>query len=322
MHQFTNRRNRNSAVGLIAVGLAMAISSFSIVRAEHVNPDRSKTFNCSSGTACVQGDSSGSTTYGLYGDSSSADGVHGVTGSTNGASAVAGIATATSGHAHGVYGRSSTGNGVEGYSTSLIGVAGYSTDSPSGGAGVYGKGFNGVIGEAAGGGIALVAFADSPSTDIFEGFGSPSSDSCGIDAKANLSCTGTIRGGAALRAQHRNSSGQHVLTYASESATATLEDVGTARMSGGVANVQIGTDFASVMDHRWYYVFLTPLGDTRGLYVSLKTPTGFQVREVERGRSSLEFDYRIVAHPLDAKNDRLPLAPAERVPSRAIRQTQ
>jgi hypothetical protein len=69
------------------------------------------------------------------------------------------------------------------------------------------------------------------------------------------------------------------------------------------------------MDRKWYYVFLTPLGDTRGLYVSIKTPTAFQVREVEHGRSSLEFDYRIVAHPLDADNDRLPPVP----PMRSIR---
>ena len=59
-------------------------------------------------------------------------------------------------------------------------------------------------------------------------------------------------------------------------------------------------------DHRWYYVFLTPLGDTRVLYVSRKAALGFQVREVERGRGNLDFDYRIVAHPSDAPNDRLP----------------
>ena len=98
-----------------------------------------------------------------------------------------------------------------------------------------------------------------------------------------------------------------MLTYASESSPAqTVEDVGTGRMSDGIANVRIDPAFASVTDHRWYYVFLTPLGDTRGLYVSMKTASGFRVRENERGRSNVEFDYRIVAHPLDAKYERLP----------------
>ena len=54
------------------------------------------------------------------------------------------------------------------------------------------------------------------------------------------------------------------------------------------------------------------MADTRGLYVSLKTPSGFEVREAQGGRSSLPFDYRIVARPLDAANDRLPLAPPPR----------
>ena len=79
-------------------------------------------------------------------------------------------------------------------------------------------------------------------------------------------------------------------------------------MYDGVANVQIGPDFASVIDRSWYYVFLTPLGDTRGLYVSVKTPSAFQVRETSVDGTTLAFDYRIVAHPLGASDDRLPAA--------------
>ena len=105
-------------------------------------------------------------------------------------------------------------------------------------------------------------------------------------------------------------SSRHVLAYAAESASATLDDVGTARMVDGVANVAIDRAFASTIDRSSaYHVFVTPLGESRGwLYVASKTPTGFQVREAQSGRSTLSFDYRIVAHPIDAKNDRLPLA--------------
>jgi hypothetical protein len=42
------------------------------------------------------------------------------------------------------------------------------------------------------------------------------------------------------------------------------------------------------------------------LYVAVKYERGFVVREVERGRSSLNFDYRIVAHPYGASDARLP----------------
>jgi hypothetical protein len=300
MYRFARRPSAAALGGTIAVGVAIAISSVSIVRAEHANPDKSKTFSCGSGTACVEGSSTGSGTWGVYGTSLSADGVHGVTSTTNGNSGTSGISTATTGH--GIYGRSSNGQGGSG-------VAGIQRGTSSGsGDGVYSE-----SADTSNLYEALEAKADSSNTYIFEGYNSTTDGLCTIDYNATLACTG----GAVVknvRTRHTNANGQRVLAYAAESATATIEDVGTARMTGGLANVTIDPAFASVMDRRWYYVFLTPLGDTRGLYVSQKTATAFQVRESEGGRSRLEFDYRIVAHPLDAKNDRLPTAPSMRMP--------
>jgi hypothetical protein len=43
-----------------------------------------------------------------------------------------------------------------------------------------------------------------------------------------------------------------------------------------------------------YHVFLTPNGDCKGLYVANKTASGFEVRELGGGTSSVAFDYRIV----------------------------
>ncbi|HEY6325209.1 MAG TPA: hypothetical protein VIW73_01660, partial [Candidatus Cybelea sp.] len=158
-------------------------------------------------------------------------------------------------------------------------------------------------------GTALRAEANNATANIFIGANPKNlGANCTIDPSANLTCTGVITGGAALRSEHRNSRGERVIAYTPESATATIEDVGTARLAGGVANLRLDPSFAAMTDKRWYYVFLTPLGDTRGLYVSVKTPSGFQVRETERGRGNLEFDYRIVARPADASNDRLPPA--------------
>ena len=60
----------------------------------------------------------------------------------------------------------------------------------------------------------------------------------------------------------------------------------------------------------WIYrVFLTPEGDCNGLYVSSKSPTGFEVRELKGGTSSLGFSYRVVAKRKDIPGARL-----ERVP--------
>jgi hypothetical protein len=261
-----------------------------------------------------------SSSFGVFGLTGTGTGVQGQTSSTGGQSGVSGISIGTSGSAHGVYGRSSNGQGVFGMSSGDNGVEGHSTHSGSSGvAGIElgtssGSG-DGVYSESADTTNlyeALEAKADGSNTYIFEGFNASTNGLCTIDFNAALSCTG----GAVVknvRARHRNSDGQDVLTYASESTSATLEDFGTARMTGGVANVAIEAAFASTIDRSTpYYVFLTPLGDTRGLYVSAKTPAGFQVRETQGGRSTLSFDYRIVARPLDAEHDRLPLAPAMR----------
>ncbi|HET6276464.1 MAG TPA: hypothetical protein VFE16_11095 [Candidatus Cybelea sp.] len=326
MSPSTIESNRVAVAGMIAVGVVVAFSSFTIVRAEHVQPATRKTFKCTSGTACVEGSSTGSGTWGVYGTAVSADGLHGVTNSTNGNSGTSGISTGTSGSAHGVYGRSSNGQGVYGTSSSNNGVEGHS--SASGGSGVAGietgkssESGVGVYSESAdttNSYEALEAKADSSNTYIFEGYNAVTEALCTIDYNATLACTG----GAivkSVRTRHTNANGQHVLAYAAESATATIEDVGTARLIAGVANVAIDPAFGAVMDHRWYYVFLTPLGETRGLYVSSKAASSFQVRESEGGRSRVEFDYRIVAHPFDAKNDRLPLARALRMPRDGMR---
>ena len=52
----------------------------------------------------------------------------------------------------------------------------------------------------------------------------------------------------------------------------------------------------------------------------MKTTSGFQVRENEHGRSNVEFDYRIVAHPFDAKYERLPDSPVMPKPRIAVAQ--
>jgi hypothetical protein len=54
-----------------------------------------------------------------------------------------------------------------------------------------------------------------------------------------------------------------------------------------------------------YHVFLTPNGDSKGLYVSRKTATSFEVREQGGGTSSVTFDYRIVAKRVGPENLRL-----------------
>jgi hypothetical protein len=86
-----------------------------------------------------------------------------------------------------------------------------------------------------------------------------------------------------------------------------MEDFGEAQLIGGRAYVRLAPDFAATIDRRSnYLVFITPQGDSRGLYVTMKTATGFEVRENSNGTTSLAFDYRIVAKPFGEVSRRLP----------------
>ncbi len=340
MFQSSFTRKRSVAAGSLAVGIAITISSFAAVRAEHASPDKApKTvFTCRKGTACLTGRSTGANTAGVEGTSKNANGVTGTTTSTDGDSAVAGISLGTTGHANGTYGHSSNGPGVFGSSSAEQGVYGMSSAM----AGVYGTATSGygVEGHSTANGSAGVAgfqanttsdpgwaiFGESADatqryatltivgasskTFPFQAYNSSTDQECLMDYDANFTCDGTIQG-SALRTRHLSITGQHVLAYASESASSTIDDVGTARLVAGVASVALDRAFASTIDRNGAYrVFVTPRGDTHGLYVSTTTAAGFVVREAQGGRSTVSFDYRIVARPLDAKNDRLPLAPA------------
>jgi hypothetical protein len=330
------RLNHIAVVGGFVSGIILTLSTFSIVHAQRFTPNNSKTYTCTSGTACVSGEATSGVTYGVYASagsgfavkgSSNYAGVTGYTSSTNGGSGVSGVSTANSSsesigvdgvslNGPGVYGTSSAADGLEGVSSSNNNVAGGgvlgSTNSYDGN-GVFAQSY-----DSSGVYAALYALGDKAKTLLFLVFNNANKSDCVILQDAALSCSGTI-GGSALQGRHRTDSGRRVLAYALESATATIQDTGTARMFGGVADVQLDPAFAAVTDHAWYYVFLTPLGASRGLYVSMKTSSAFQVREDEHGHDSLAFDYRIVAHPLDARNDRLPPAPelsANKAPAR------
>ena len=75
-----------------------------------------------------------------------------------------------------------------------------------------------------------------------------------------------------------------------------MEDFGSSTIKNGVAIVTIDLAFAEMANTGTdYHVFLTPNGDSKGLYVAARTSTSFEVHESGGGASSLSFDYRIVA---------------------------
>jgi hypothetical protein len=99
--------------------------------------------------------------------------------------------------------------------------------------------------------------------------------------------------------------GSHRLLYSIESPESWFEDFGEARLVKGKADVKVEKEFAKVVSTDSYHVFLTPCGDSKGLYIATRNARGFTVKEQEGGKSTINFAYRIVARRKDIETPRL-----------------
>ena len=273
----------------------------------------------------VYGTSSSPTGYGVEGLVSAPNGaaVYGANNSTTG-DAVGVYGTSSNGY--GVY---ATGKGTGVFATGGDGVVGIGnvagvvglgvTESETSGYILQGAGVWGDTGGTTGEYVAVAASADSnialvaANTDnsgvyptmfvenlttathnpVFQ-TSSPNTYSntrhCTIDTSANLTCTGLLTGSI------QGDAGKQTAVYAMQSAENWLEDAGSGQLSNGSARIELDPAFAQTVNAGVeYHVFLTPKGDCKGLYVTNESPSGFGVRELSGGTSSIAFDYRIMA---------------------------
>ena len=238
-----------------------------------------------------------------------------------------GVEGTTTGDGSGVAGFSMTGVGVYGSSPGSYGLLG--TASAIGAEGSSATGI-GVVADGAAtpepGGVdgppALEVSADNgaPAIKVAGNTG----DVLSLDAAGNLILSGNLVvdgnlsvGGtsttcascpAPLARPQRTAANTSVGTYASEQTVGSIEDLGESRLVDGAAYVRLDPAFAAASSpDSTYLVFITPQGESNGLYVAQKTRAGFAVRENGGGRSTLAFDYRIVAKPYGSSEPRLPL---------------
>ncbi len=128
-----------------------------------------------------------------------------------------------------------------------------------------------------------------------------------VEANGNFYTDGSVVSGTNTFTGVSANPKTDVMTYSTQQAEATVEDVGTARLVNGSAAVPLAADFRQTINAAApYMVIVTPYGESRGLYVASRTPAGFVVRENAGGRSTLQFDYRIVAQPYGSAPARLP----------------
>lgn len=178
-------------------------------------------------------------------------------------------------------------------SNGLVGINAYSAQNSAG-----------KFESAGNGTFALEAFTDGNDTTAFVAGGKAYAT---IDDLGDGTFDGTVFADQFIsRGIVRG--GRSVGTFSAQSAQASIEDTGTARLSGGVGRVRFDPGFLQAIDAgAGYQVFLTPDGETRGcLFIAQKFQGGFVVRESQGGRSSISFDYRIVARPAGATGVRLP----------------
>jgi hypothetical protein len=297
----------------------------------------------SGGASGVYGQSASTSGHGVFGWATASSGTtYGVYGWANSAagSGVFGYASASSGPAYGVYGQSAStsGSAVYGYASASSGITrgvlGQSASTD--GVGVHGRagstsGYTtGVYGWVAStGGVGVVGYATANSGTTYGVRGvSDSTSGYGVSGEA-WATSGTAYGvigetespdgygvyyigglgGSGLKSSTVKTEdyGWRQL-YSMESPDVLFEDVGTAQLIGGRAEVAIDTVFAQTVNMEApYQVFLTPLGDC-GLYVAEQTPTTFTVRALNGSSCSIAFHYRIVAKRLGYEDRRL--APA------------
>jgi hypothetical protein len=99
--------------------------------------------------------------------------------------------------------------------------------------------------------------------------------------------------------------GSHRLLYGLGSPESWFEDIGEGTLVEGHAKVALSPDFAAIVETASYHVFLTPYGDSKGLFVASRSAEGFEVREQQGGTSNLPFSYRVVARRKDIRPERL-----------------
>jgi hypothetical protein len=81
-----------------------------------------------------------------------------------------------------------------------------------------------------------------------------------------------------------------------ESPKVTVEDWGIAELKNGKAFIGLSEEFVALMsDKAEYAVFLTPEGECNGLYVSKKEFYGFEVKELNNGKSNIRFSWHVKA---------------------------
>jgi hypothetical protein len=113
--------------------------------------------------------------------------------------------------------------------------------------------------------------------------------------------------GAVKSGQVRDAQGNPRIIYCTEAPEVLLEDYGTGQMVNGRAHIEIDPILAQNIyvndaEGKPLRVFIQLEGDCKGVYVTNKTATGFDVVELDGGTSNINFTWHVVGNRADAKD--------------------
>ena len=301
----------------------------------------------------VRGDVNGATgsTYGIYGQSASATGFGADAANTN-ASGTGLLVTGN--NAPGTFlgngsGAAINGNGIGTFSiaktvASGIGVVAIgnnltgSINTPTSGAGIAATGTQyGVVGYATttvntnGLNTAGANGAAASAGGYFEVQSASVAQSYAyVGVRDNTAVNRKIIGNGTVNTIVKDLNNKLVALSAPEAPENLFQDYGQGKMVNGFAHVDIDPVFAkniAVNEKHPLRVFVQLEGDCKGVYVTNKTASGFDVVELNGGRSNTGFSYSLTANRADEVNpdgtiarysaERFPAAPGPQ-PSRKL----
>ena len=228
---------------------------------------------------------------GVYGFDGSSDGGGGNAGVSGGSTDGVGVLGSSTNH-WGVYGLSANSNGIVAQSTNSVSLA--ASPTGSGNTAQTIQSIGGTSGDGAG--FNLATFQNNLTPAFW------------VDNASNAHVNGLIytNGGCSSGCDRKRGG---VISYAAQSSSPVLEDVGAGELQNGAARISFDAALARAINRgATYAVFVSPEGPNRGLYVTQKTSSGFTVMENPGGRSTIPFSYRIVARPYGVQAARLPLS--------------
>jgi hypothetical protein len=252
---------------------------------------------------------------GVWGHDDSTDGGTlnvGVAGSSTYGTGIGGSST----NGFGVSGASTNNDGILGTSTNGYGVVATSTNS----VGFYSSGGTASVDAVSPAGDGLQTLqviggtTDAPGYNVST-FKNDGTFAFGVDNSGNAHVAGLIYthgscSGGCSRTRHDS-----IVSYAAQSSEPILEDIGEGQLQNGIARVRFDAAFSSATNRNArYVVFVSPEGETKGLYVTAKTSEGFTVVEIAGGHSTIPFGYRIAAKPYGVNAARLPMVYGGQMP--------